>query len=556
MIKQLWNTILKYADQISTRPNTTSWKWKGSVSILAYIVLYTMYVARLLSLLQHCKFWYRTLRQIKRKSYSVDKASKRINIPPMFVEIYFLAWCIILFILPPEWRSSKIAAYYFMGESIFWLLYYFFFRRFFEEKYAIMHALEYIVLLPILIISQVKCFSIVYHIPLQKALATLFFPTTEQSPYIIVLSVLYTAVIFGIFLSNLPIEQVKERGNYQYNISIIGNGQIVQNRLKQAIAQTNKQWRIAIFDLYPYEKRHEQIKHASFHYFEINDDSLKNVLSSNVLWIASPPFAHFEYLNRYINQVFVVIEKPLTTNSMELQAIKQLRNSGLWQNVFCLSYYYLEKALPLTFLYNPYTFYEKYINFNGKNRNEILSLFTKLGRLNSVEIVINESKDERIWLKNEVNGGHLYETFIHMIVLAKMATMHNGQWQTTHFKTENINDFIASKIDYLGMTQDGLIPIHLTMDKWSQPNQLKRYCLLKYEHGEISINFDNSNLIAHSYSENYNFQLSLKEEYLATKYGVQLDMVERCFSENIHPCMIDGVDLQIASLEWLFAQNI
>ena len=155
MNHSLLNIILNYADQISTRPNEVSWRWKGKVSPLTCVTLYLMYVARVLSLLQHCKFWYRTWKSKQAETASVDRPSTRVNVPPIFDEIYFVTWCILLFILPKEWLFTQIIAYYFMAESLVWLLYYFFFRRFYEEKYAIMHVLEYIILLPVLIAAQI-----------------------------------------------------------------------------------------------------------------------------------------------------------------------------------------------------------------------------------------------------------------------------------------------------------------------------------------------------------------------------------------------------------------
>ena len=507
-MKKFLHTIIDYADKISTRPNETSWRWKGKVSPLACFTLYIIYLARLLSLLQHCKFWYRTIKRKHRKSFTVDKASKRINIPSMFVEIYFLCWCVLLFVLPKEWLLTRWMAFYFMGESIFWLLYYFFFRRFFEERYAIMHALEYIVLLPVLIIAQVKCISIVFGTSLYFSFTSLFFPSQLQHPYIIVLSVLYTALIFGIFLSNLPIEQVKERGNYRYNISIIGNGNIVQKRLKQAIAATDTQMQIAILDVQPYTTKYELIKRAHFHYFEINENTMKNVLASNILWIASPSYAHFEYLNQYINHIFTVIEKPLTINKMELEAIKQLRHNGMWNKVFCLSYYYLEKALPLTFLYNPYTFYEKYINFHNINRGDILSLFSKMGNLRTVSIVIHEGVDERAWTLEERYGGHLFETFIHLVVLARMVTGINSKWQTEKMSIQDSNGHSGTCINYHGTT-DNLIDINLSMRKFVASEACKRYCELTYEHGSMYVDFDKQSLIAHDTDAKNSFQISV-----------------------------------------------
>ena len=157
IFQDLFKKIIAVADGISTRPNLTSWIWKGNASPLAFIILHIVYLTRICSLLQISKYIYRRLA----KFASVDKASKRPNVPSYFVEVYFIAWAILLFSLPKGWESAKWLSYYFLFESLFWLLYYFFFRRFFEERYAIMHTLESIETLPLLIISQARSISII-----------------------------------------------------------------------------------------------------------------------------------------------------------------------------------------------------------------------------------------------------------------------------------------------------------------------------------------------------------------------------------------------------------
>lgn len=556
-----WHTIIAYADKISTRPNEVSWRWKGKISPLTCITLYLIYIARVLSLLQHCKFWFRTWKSKQKEKVSIDKPSTRVNVPPIFDEIYFVGWCIALFVLPQEWLFTKIAAYYFMGESLVWLLYYFFFRRFYEEKYAIMHVLEYIILLPVLIICQIQCVTIVFDdiSSCSIAFANIFYPSPEHTHvYLILMSVLYTALIFGIFLSNLPIERVKEKGDYHYNIAIIGNGQVVKNKVIPAITRTSIPKHIAIFDkmMTSKDSYSESIEKAHFHYFPIDDYTEKKILGSNILWIASPSYAHLEYLTHYLNQVFIVVEKPITSNKYELEAVKKLRQSGLWNKVFCLSYYYQEKALPLTFLYNPYSFYEKYIDFTT-SRERILNLFEQLGTLRTISLYLHEGEDNREWLSTDTYGGHYIETFLHLVVLAKMATGEDKKWQTHQLSIDSNNGHPTCNILYRGQTTENGTDILLSMKKFAKENELKREGRLEYEFGYIDVFFNTCELILHHTPTQTDYRIGLKKEYAAPdrKYTVQLDMAERCFNDNILPFMIDGIDLQIESIEWLFNQK-
>lgn len=544
--------IVKIADNISTRPNLTSWIWKGNASPLAFIILHIVYLSRICSLLQVIKYIYRNLK----KTISIDKASKRPNVPSYFVEVYFVVWGILLFALPKEFVFTKWLSYYFLFESLFWLLYYFFFRRFFEERYAIMHTLEYIVLLPLLVIVQARCLSIVINCSITYAFATMFFPGKDDNIYIIVLSVFYSALIFGIFLSNLPIEQIKEKGNYRYNISIIGNGDIVQKRLKEAISKHILPQNVAIFDIQSYRPRVEHVGKTAFHHYLISDETMKHVFSSNILWIATPPHAHISYLNKYINNVFIAIEKPLVTNSNELSVIKRFYSNGIWNKVFCLSYYYLEKALPLTYLYSPTTFYEKYLDFNNCQRQQILSMFEHLGQLKSVELTLFEGMDLRDWVDSSKYGGHMFETFLHLAVLARAVLGINSDWGKTNWIIENRNGHYMSYIQCNGYTINDNIHYDLRMGKFMAPDELQRNGILLFQNGHIEIDFNRQEVIGFlNINSNTSFRISTKDEYTHTKYSIQVDMVERCFEEHITPAIVDGSDLQIKTLEWLFDQK-
>ena len=555
-LKHFINRIVSVADEISTRPNLTSWRWKGTPSLLSCIFLYIVYFARLCSLLQYFKFIYRK----RSNATSVDKASMRGNVPSWLVELYFIVWAILLFALPKELPFIKWISFYFIFESLFWLLYYFFFRRFFEERYAIMHTLEYVVLLPLLVITQARCISVISNCGIRCAFATMFFPGKNDDPYIIILSVFYTALIFGIILSNLPIEQIKEIGNYRFNISIVGNGDIVNNRLKNAINELYPPRNVAILDLKrPKQENNDNIGKTKYHYFLLSDENEKHILSSNILWIATPPFAHLSYLNKYIGKVFIAVEKPIVTSPYEMTVIKQLMNSKLWEKVFCLSYYYLEKSLPLTFLYTPSTFYEKYLSFS-LTRQEILSLFEQFGKLRSIELTLFEEEkkdakieDNRIWVESPEYGGHIFETFLHLAVIARAVIGKDSDWGSPEWTIENVNGHYMSYIKCEGITSDSNVCYNLEMRQNVQKKQ--RRGKLQFDNGVIIIDFDEQEMIGTLQGTSTRaFTIKTKEEY-KTRYSIQVDMVERCIEDNIVPAIIDGSELQIKTIDWLFAQK-
>ena len=60
------------------------------------------------------------------------------------------------------------------------------------------------------------------------------------------------------------------------------------------------------------------------------------------------------------DNMFIVLEKPLTSVKYEIPLLKKLMAiPSIWNKIFSLSYYVQEKALPLTYFFNPLSFYDK-----------------------------------------------------------------------------------------------------------------------------------------------------------------------------------------------------
>ena len=147
-------------NKVSTKPNPLSFRWHSSISILAYLILNAIYIERIFSLLQWSKYLYRVFVKWSRgNGASIDEKSQRINVPSLLVEVYYLLVATIIVLIALSGWSASLWAYcfaiYLLIDTSVWVLYYFFFRRFFEENYAIMHALEYTVLLPFLYKSSI-----------------------------------------------------------------------------------------------------------------------------------------------------------------------------------------------------------------------------------------------------------------------------------------------------------------------------------------------------------------------------------------------------------------
>lgn len=559
------NKFMSVLNKVSTKPNPFSFRWHSSISIIAFFILNVIYIERTISLLQWSKYLYRLfVRWSKGNMVSIDEKSKRINVPSVFVEIYYLVIAGLMILIALSDYSDSLLAYFFaiyiLIDSSVWLLYYFFFRRFFEENYAIMHTLEYTVLLPFVIISQAACFSIIWEIQIQKALALLLAPDPSSPILTILLGVLYTAVILGLIISNLPIENVKIKSDHKYHISIIGNGDVVKNRLLPALCtiskELNKYMFISISDKYPVStfKDDEKMTNRDYAYFTYlncdNPNHLKEIINSEIIWIATPSYTHYSYIEKYRNKVkLLVIEKPIVIFERELEIMQQLTANNC-ENIFCLSYYYLEKALPFVFLQNPLGFYEKYLELSIP-RESIFSFFQKIGPLKSISLHLCEGQDNRTWLQNEDFGGQYFETFIHLVVLAFTALDNDDTIIVDQWTIKDNNNVPGSYILCKGHSDNG-ISVLLEMGKYMKRN---RSGILQYENGIISLDFDKRIISCKFFEKNfscYDFTIKTIDK---PNYYIQLDMVERCFSEGILPNNIDGRNVQIRALEWMFQQK-
>lgn len=544
--------IADFINGISTKPNIYSWRWKGQTSILTFLLLYAIYIVRIFSLLQILKKIYRSLGHRLKSYYSIDKESKRVNIPPIFVEIYFILCCAGAFVLSPEAPFSHYVAIYFLIETTVWVLYYHIFRRFYEERYAIMHPLEYLVTLPIIIVLQARCISILESDSFTNALISILNPNFASAPYICLLSILYVAIVFGIIITNLPLEKVKEKNSRNFYITIIGNGDVVRNRLIPAIKRYLGDKLFVVFDLQMAPHREHILgKKGGIIYKQIDNsrELEQDVLNSQILWIATPSYAHMNMLERWISkEVFIVIEKPLTALKSELKTLEHFMANDAWNKVFSLNYYYLEKALPLTYLFSPYSFYEKYLNFSDKSQSEILDIFADTGKILTVELTLFEQEDNRSWLNNDRNGGQYMETFIHLALLNKMIFGIETEFEDLSWKTDDYLEKRKTYIECHGKADTATFGLY--MGKFMP--QKKRCGKIEYENGTFELDFELAVcMYTHKTDCSQNFTLSVDQQQWG-KYGIQLDMIRRCLKEGITPSSIDGSKLQLATLKWLF----
>ena len=551
-------------NEVSTPPNRASFLWKDSFSFLAWALLHLVYIERCFSLLQWIKYFYRC-----KHGSSKDPASKRPNVPSSVVEYYFSVVLLILLTITFTHKGvtypivERILAWYFIIDTSFWVLYYFFFRRFFEEKYAIMHTLEYIVLFPIVLLIQACGLHIISPSQgMSHYLTMLVNPNNGTPVLILLLAVIYVAVIFGLIITNIPVEKIKEKGENYYHVLVLGYGDVVKNRLRPTLrSYANKHDQKEYFNVAYYaltdtipvistnkeDKYYESLFPLVYEDERIMDAFRKDVLRSNILWIATPPFAHIQYLERYRYEgKFIALEKPLTVFRNEFNLIKALRQTD-WDRIFCLNYYLLEKALPLTFLYRPFSFYERFLDFHGEKRESIMQRFSTLGNLKSVNIEIIDMEDDREWAFDPAYGGQMLETFIHPLSITRLVLGIIPEVSTGVLKNT------TTSISYKGRANQ--CDYHLLVEK--NTDSQKQLAKLEFDNGVIVVDMQRRELTISLGRIGSSMIISVKGDYLGddNKYSVQWEMVKLCCDQGIKASDIDCSDIQIECLEWLFKNS-
>lgn len=544
MKKKIKETII---GKISTFPSANSLKWAGrQVSILSHVLLWTLWICRLFSLLQIFKFFFRTIARMLRIG-TKDERSMRINVPPLFCELYFICWFVFLLYAYLTNLKTPIViglTWYFLFESTVWILYYTIFRRFFEENYSIYHDLEYLTVLVLLVPTQALAFANYYNDSFGNMIAGLLGASGDDSPIIIkIFGALFAAIVISMIISTFPTERVKKKIDHP-KMFIIGCGNVVKNRLYPALLGS----KCAKKDIFVYDLKSSTTRESYCQYVESEDRICKRIDgeldSHDIIWIETPPYAHVKYLKSFINSeaALIVVEKPVTIIQEDIDYIKRLVLDEEKRNkVFFLSYYLIEKALPIYMVSNYNPKYEKYLDIDDLYliRNSKLLL----GALTQVNIQLFEGKDLREWAFDDNFGGQLTETFLHNVILASLFAGVPSNWSKVDLTRQG-------KTSIKMTAQCNGTDIQLVLVKNNPIDKVYRYAQFKFANGSIHADFDHMTAVVYFRELHKECHISIKEKY-ANKYGVMVDLVKRVESGECAPFEVDGLTHQIEVIEWL-----
>lgn len=537
-------------ERVSTKPNKDSYCWADGKSLFSMVTLWLIWLARVFSLLQWLKLAFRVVAK-KIKTSTTDRQSKRINVPSWFVEVYFLTVLCVevcLFIFVPGNSMVRICvSAYFVFESFVWILYYTIFRRFFEENYMTQHSLEYFIVFPTVLMSQVIAFSCIFNLKVREVL--LGYLCMETSEYVIinVLGFIYQAIVIGMIIASFPEERTKA-GLKRIKHVIIGNGSVVKERLLPALDRQNEYIK-CIFDIKETKDISEMSKTVCV--MENSDEIISEVekvaQGRSIIWIETPSSDHCIYLKQLIgreelSRSLIVMEKPISCEIDELTEVKEINSdASLRSRIFYLSYYLLEKALPLYFLTTRKEAYRKYLDYSN------VELFDNgLGRLKSLNVTIIEGGEQRESVRNDKKI-QVYETLIHNVLIASLFAGLPCTWTVQSVQNDTHNDAKNSRMKIKAHSDDTDICLIQEKREGAANN---RFALLEYELGTVRMDVDTGVLTISKKGYGVS-NISIKKEYMAQKYSIQSDLVIRAFNGDIRCEDCDGLFNQIECLEWL-----
>lgn len=203
-----------FLEMLAKQPDKSSYYWKGNYSIFNFILFWLICGLRLVSALQFAKLIFRS------PFKDQDANKERPDVPPIFQELYFTVWGILLIVQVSHGLSSSficILNVYFLIESTTWILYYGVFRRFFEKKYKTYHELEHLplilLMIPLQAIAYAACLMNIEantNITWCKVMPVLLGQAKENMIIPGIFGFLYSAIVISMVIRSFPDEKVKE----------------------------------------------------------------------------------------------------------------------------------------------------------------------------------------------------------------------------------------------------------------------------------------------------------------------------------------------------------
>lgn len=607
-------------NEVAKLPGQHAYLWDERISLIAALLFHAVALLRLLSLLQWVKFAHR-------RWFARETAfQKRRNFHALYTELYFLAVIVVGLLLrhavpaSPHWlhEAARWASLYFALEAVSWTLYYLFFRHFVERSFTIYHSAEYFLAYPLAL--AVQAIGLASFLGLESAtdlLALIFnlnFASPEVSPFwktcLPILGLLYAVVLLSNLRDAFPKTQIKPTTA----VAIIGAGDVVRQRLLPALVNPLPRVKAQArgMSVEPIEIHHQAV--------QVYDLQGEGAVSDRILLqgpgeagaqtqreipvrvlgdpkaliaeivaaqvpaiIATPPDSHLYYLSMLqLKGLRFAVEKPISVFEPEIRLLLSPAGDALFADGFALSYYTLEKALPLTYLYQMNPVHRNYLDIRLQREaaaqpafelpwNELMDQDAAPQR---ITLLLLEGQERspgaapgRAWTEDPFLGGLFYETAIHALaVLQKvLGTLEGLQLDTLQALVSEraLNARSASFVALGGRAASGegeATEVQIAVGKYMPAGLCRRGVLIEYAQHRVLCDFDQQRLHARPRadapgSSPMTLEIQVREPYRSRRYAVQAGLIRTFFEHGWRGLRYDDFEGQRQVLKWLVQQR-
>lgn len=548
-------------DRVATRPRPRSYNWGGHPSYLARIAFFGVYALRLLSPLQWLKLAYR--------AYGARSTTHaRPDFPAAFSELYFLAVLAAAGaamvaraegVKAGSFRSALVAvAALFLLESIVWIVYYLLLRSLVEGKYTIYHPAEYLLTFPVLIATQVFLVALVWNASARTIVAAFTGNPDASSGLLVALSALglvYLTAALSVLMTSHPGISPRD----PETIVVIGAGDVTEDKILPALAELEVPPRDIVVAALGEDARGGTARRIVA---RTEAELMRKVLAQqSPAIVASPTSAHFRQIvalaatgDRF------AVEKPLVASASErdlLRASPELMEKG-----FALSYYVLEKALPLTYFMQPLPEYRRYLVSDPADFLDgtgFQFIRDSLGALQSLEIRLLEGPDrsprgiDAHWTERPATLRPFVETCIHPLAVARVllpgericwTDVETGVYAPRRDQVGAIAPtFVRATGRAGGATLDVAVGKHIA-------NAVPRRAVAEYRNGRVTADFDRRSLTIEVGGAAVGEICVSPSKPWCRNYAVQMDMVRRFLVNGHGAVRADDLRGQLDALDW------
>ncbi|WP_033344362.1 Gfo/Idh/MocA family oxidoreductase [Catenuloplanes japonicus] len=497
----------------------------------------------------------------------------RPDFPSAFTEWYFLSVLALTLCLyltrAPSHPALLTLEWVLLIEANVWIFYYLLLRGFLETRYTIFHPAEYLLTFPIVLASVATLAALITGRPINELLVDAVGNPQKGDAVgvgVAVASLFYLGVAISVVLSSHP--GIKTRS--PQNLVIIGAGDVTINRTLPgllALGYDRDDILVVTADEATQGDRATIERRAARLLVAPPDQVLRTSLRErSPTVIASPTAAHFGQVTQLADAgVPFAVEKPIVWSRAEREILRA--QPSLMANGFALSYYSLEKALPLTYIMNPLPVYRRFLISEPASlirSTELAAARETLGDLVSARVELLEGVSrsprgqQRLWTELPGTLRPFVETTVHPLLVIRHVTGEAApRWDSCVIgryapRAREILDATGQEIAPTWIEAHGTIGdarISMRVGKYVPDALTRRQASFEFTHGGITCDFDARTATVVVGGETLG-TVGIGGGSLRTNYAVLMSMFIEFSLNGWGAVRFDDLPRQLDALDW------